>query len=395
MPAEHSTPASFFAPREVLRGSGASTGVGVLLERWGVRPGPVLVVRDAVVASLGLGAEMIDSLAANGYTPTMFDGIATEPTLEIARAVLQRARESGATVVIGIGGGSSMDMAKVAATYARETCTIEEIVADQSLTRGVLPLVLIPTTSGTGAETSRVSMLSVDGHKRILISPFFVPLAAVLDPDLIRSLPKSVTASSGLDALSHAFEAFISNNATPLTDGAARAAIRMLATSLPRAYETGSDLDARADTLTAAHLAGWSLNAGVVLGHSIAYTIADRTHLPHGITTGMTLPYALAYSLPRVGDRLQSIANDLPEQTSSSVDGLLNWLRDLEGQLGAPTSLRATGIAESEVSVMAADCIRDYPRPSNPVPLAQGRLEDLLGHFYEGDLAGAMNAMAN
>ena len=96
-----------------------------------------------------------------------------------------------------------------------------------------------------------------------------------------------------------------------------------------------------------------------------------------------------------MGDRLQSVANELREQTSSTVDGLLTWLRDLEERLGAPTSLRATGIDASQVSVMATDCIRDYPRPSNPVPLAQERLEDLLGHFYEGDLAGAMNAMAN
>lgn len=395
MRAEGIAPTSYFAPREVIRGPGSSASVADLFLRWGVAPGPVLVVRDTAVAALGLGGQMIERLLAAGFTPTLFDDITTEPTLEMARAVLERARACSAAAVIGLGGGSSMDMAKIAAAYAREPHSIEAIIEDSSLTSGVLPLALIPTTAGTGAEATRVSMLSVDGHKRIVLSHYFVPLAAVLDPDLIRSLPPTVTASSGLDALSHAFEALISTNATPLTDSAARSAIRILASALPRAYEAGEDEAARADTLTAAHLAGWSLNAGVVLGHSIAYTIADRTHLPHGITTGMTLPYALAYSRPVVNERLLGVARDLPDHTSSSVDGLLHWLRDLAGQLGAPTSLEEAGIAADQVAAMAAECVRDYPRPNNPRPLEQQRLEELLGWFHQGDLAGAIKAMSD
>lgn len=383
---------SYSAPREVISGAGSSASVGGLLRQWGVQPGPVLVVRDAQVAALGLGDLLVAGLAEAGYRPSTFDGITTEPTFEIASAVLEQARVTGATAVVGMGGGSSMDMAKLAAAYAREPHSIDAIIADATLTTGALPLVLVPTTAGTGAEATRVSMLSVDGRKRILVHRFFMPLAAVLDPDLIATLPPAATAASGLDALSHAVESYVSTNATPLTESAGRSAIRMLATALPRAYESGSDTGARSQTLTAAHLAGCSLNAGVVLGHSIAYTIAARSHLPHGITAGMALPFALAYSLPVVRGRLSEIAGEVPG--SPTAEGLLQWLLDLNRRLGVSTSLKEIGLAETELSSMAVECVRDFPRPNNPVPLQAERLERLLGFFYTGDLDGAVDAMA-
>ena len=389
----HPTTASFQAPREVLMGPGASADLAAALQRWGIPPGPVLLVRDAAVAAHGLGAAMVSQLSDAGFVPHFFDAITAEPELETARATLDAARACNATVVIGVGGGSSMDMAKVAATYGQDSCSVEDVLAGTASAARAVPLVLIPTTTGTGAETTRVSMVSVDGHKRILLSPHFVPLLAVLDSDLVRSLPPAVTASSGLDAMSHACEAFVSTNATPLTDAAARAAVAMLAVSLPKAYADGTDQQARATTLEAAHLAGRSLNAGVVLGHSIAYTIADRTHLPHGITTGMSLPFALAYSWPAVEARLSGLARSVGGEVPRTATGLLTWLAELAAELGAPTSLAAIGLDEGALAEMAAECIRDYPRPNNPVPLEQGRLETLLGCFHRGDVLEAVAAM--
>jgi alcohol dehydrogenase class IV len=397
MPMHRTSTASFQAPRQVLVGPGASAELAATLQGWGVPPGPVLLVRDAVVAEHGLGAGLVTGLEAAGFAPHFFDSITAEPDLATAGAALDAARACAAVVVVGIGGGSSMDVAKVASAYARQSCTVEDVVAGTTSPVDALPLVLVPTTAGTGAETTRVSMVSVDGHKRILLSPHFVPLLAVLDADLVASLPPAVTASSGLDAMSHACEAFVSTNATSLTDATARAAVAMLATALPRAFADGTDQEARAMTLEAAHLAGRSLNAGVVLGHSIAYTIADRTHLPHGITTGMSLPFALAYSWPRVEDRLAGLAaaldGEVPASATETATGLVTWLARLATDLGAPASLAAVGIGEDSLADMAAECIRDYPRPNNPVPLEQGRLETLLGCFHRGDVLEAVAAM--
>ncbi len=385
---------SYFVPREVVSGAGSSANLGSLFRRWGVAPGAVLVVRDTQVAALNLGEQMIAGLAEAGFEPTCYDGITSEPTLEMARAVLEQARAHSVVAVVGLGGGSCMDMAKLGAAFADGPHTIEAAVDNPALASGALPLALVPTTAGTGSEASRVSMVSVDGHKRILVSQYFMPLAAVLDPELIQSLPPSATASSGLDALAHAFEAFISTNATTLTDTAARSAIGLLAPALPRAYHDGGDRSARARTLTAAHLAGCSLNASVTLGHSIAYTIAARTRLPHGITAGMALPYSLAYALPAVHQRLAGVAADLAVGASTVVEDLLRWLLDLDRELGAATSLHEVGIGEDQLAEMAAECVHDYPRPNNPVPLEQRRLTELLSYFHQGDLDGAIKAMS-
>lgn len=395
MPPSVTTHPSFFAPREVLSGTGASGAVSTALARWGVQGGTVLVVRDAVVAEHGLAQALLDDLEAAGFHSVTFDGITAEPTLEVAEAALRAARESGAGVVVGMGGGSTMDVAKVAAAFAAHDCDVRAVAGGHAADQRCLPLVLVPTTAGTGAETSRVSMVSIDGHKQILISPFFVPLVAVLDADLIHSLPQPVTASGGLDAVAHALEAYISTNATALTDSAARSAVSLLATALPQAWANGDDLDARAATLEGAHLAGRSLNAGVVVGHSIAYTIADRVHLPHGITTGMALPYALAYSLPVVDERLTTLSASLAPLTGGTTDGLLSWLQGLSTSLGAPGSLAEAGLDRSDVAGMTEDVLTRYPRPNNPVPLEADRLNALMGHFHDGDLTTAVAAMTS
>lgn len=394
MAALHATTHSYLGPREVISGPGCSADLAETLAKWSVAHGAVLVVRDSVVATLGLGKECLAALDAAGYHPVMYDDVPREPTREMAETVLARAREHHVTAVVGIGGGSSMDIAKIAAAYARHDADIDTIIAGTPATSEVLPLALVPTTAGTGAEATSVSMLSVDDHKRIVISHRFVPLVAVLDSQLITSLPPAVTASGGLDAVSHAVEAFVSTGATPLTESASLTAVRLLAHALPQAYDHGDDVEARTGTLIGSHLAGWSLNARVVLGHSIAYTIATRTHLPHGVTTGMSLPYALAYSLPGVRGRLKDLARQIPELDPADPDGFIRWSGRLPARLGVATSLQEIGIDRAEVSDMAAEVVRDYPRPNNPVPLDIARLTTLLGHFHAGDLDTAIAAMA-
>lgn len=386
-------PQCYLGPREVVSGPGSSARLAESFAKWSIRRGRVLVVRDAIVAKLGLAAKAMEALAVAGYQPVTYDDVVNEPTREMAADVLARAREQAVTGVVGIGGGSSMDLAKIAAAFAPETVDIDAIIGGAQPGGDVLPLTLMPTTAGTGAEATSVSMLSAGGHKKIVISHRFVPLLAVLDPELIVSLPQSVTASGGLDAVSHAVEAFVSTSATPLTESASRSAVRLLADALPRAYDHGDDVAARTDTLIGSHLAGWSLNARVVLGHSIAYTIATRTHLPHGVTTGMSLAYALAYSLPSVEDRLAELAAQIPSVETPDAAGLIRWAGALPARVGVPVSLDAIGIPASEVPRMAEEIVRDYPRPNNPVPLETGRVTTLLEHFHVGDLDGAVNAM--
>lgn len=386
---------SYVGPREVVSGIGACSQIGASLRRSGAGDGTVWVVADKAVAELGLVQPVIDGLGAAGYRAELYSGVAREPTTAIAAEALGGARRCQATAVIGVGGGSGMDVAKVAAAFAASDASIDDVVAGRAAADRPLPLVLVPTTAGTGAEVTNVAMIEHEGHKRALRNQSFVPAAAVLDPNLLESLPQSVIAAAGLDAVSHALEAYVSLNATALTDAAARSALELLAEALPAAYESHAGSDATFATLLGAHLAGWSLNAGVVVGHSIAYTIAARAHLPHGITTGMSLPYALAYALPQATSRLDTFAESLPVSEVRDTQGLLFWLRDLAVSLGAPAGLEAAGLSKADIASMVDEVIHDYPRPNNPVPLETERLSRLLSHLSTGDLAGAIAAMSS
>lgn len=384
-------PRAFLSPREVRAGDGAAESVGELVARWTPPPGRVLLVCDHALPGLGLTRVVEDSLAAADYEVDRFAEVTAEPDVAVAAAAAEQVRRGDHVAVVGIGGGSSIDVAKVAAVLATNAGDVAGIVGADRIATPPLPLVLVPTTAGTGAEATRIAILSDAGEKRIVNSAHLVPVAAVLDPLLVAGLPPAITASTGLDALSHAVEALLATSASALTARMSLEALELLATALPQAFADGSDLAARRGTLYGAYLAGLSLNAGVVLGHSIAYTIANRVHLPHGITAAMALPYCLAYNAAATRPQLEAIAAKLP----GADHGVFAWLADLNDSLGVPASLRAAGIPAEEVPAMAAEREQSYPRPTNPVPLTGERLTELYGHLWAGDLDACVAALAS
>lgn len=386
------TPRDFLSPREVRIGDGAVRELGELLQGWGVAEGEVLVICDQALVDLGHVEAAMAALERVGHRVHVFAEVRAEPDSAMAAEVVRRVRERRHTAVVGMGGGSSMDLAKVAAALATSPGEVLDYVGIGKVTDEPLPLVLVPTTAGTGAEATRIAMISHEGEKRIINSPRLVPLAAILDPELIVSLPRPVTAATGLDALAHAVEGLLSTTATALTARMGRQAVQLLAQCLPRAYDDGSDAAARRGTLYGAYLAGLGLNAGVVLGHSIAYTIANRAHLPHGITAAMALPYCLAYNAPGAAAELEGIR---AHAGLEGADGLYAWLADLNRSLEVPPSLQAVGIAEAEHAAMARECRERYPRPSNPVEMTEDRLSALYRFLWKGDLEGGVAALAS
>ena len=290
---------------------------------------------------------------------------------------------------MGLGGGSAMDMAKLAAALATNAGEVGDFMGAVRFERAPLPLVLVPTTAGTGAEATRVSMLSVGGQKAIIVSPQLVPSAAVLDPNLTLSLPPSVTASTGIDALSHALEALMSTNSSPFTDAASLSAVSVIARWLPVAYREPSNLEARRAMLFAAYQAGLSLNAGVVLGHSVAYTVANRARLPHGVTCAVALPYCAAYNARAVKNQMERVAACLPQGARvESVNDVVRWLASLNKALGIPASLQEVGVERRDLPAMADECLSRYPRPNNPVPVEREGLLELYDHLFTGDIGG-------
>ncbi|MFQ5948147.1 MAG: iron-containing alcohol dehydrogenase family protein [Acidimicrobiia bacterium] len=379
----------FGGPLQVLVGDGSVRRVGELMARW-AQARTVLLVVDAQLLQLELVSPVIESLESAGFPVEVFGEVSREPDVSTAERVAELARARQITGVVGFGGGSSLDLAKIAAAAATNNLPVADFVGVSRLSEEPQPMVLIPTTAGTGSEATRVAMLSVDGKKRIMNDHRLVPQGAILDATLVVSLPPAPTAATGLDALSHAAEAFLSRDASPVTESMSREAVRLLSGGLRRAFRDGSDLQARRATLYGAHIAGRALSAGSVLGHSIAYTIANRAHLAHGVTCAMALPFCLAYGLSdgEVARRLDSLAGEVEEKAVRSGVDLLRWLEQLNRELEVPESLKAVGIEEGEVEPMAQECLTLYPRPNNPVPLESNSLTEMYLHLWRGDMGG-------
>lgn len=383
------TPQQFLTPHEVRCGDGAVAELGQMLQGWQVTTGAVLLVCDKVLHKLGHVTQVQQALADASFSVDVFDDVEGEPDSATARTLVEVVRRRDYVAVVGMGGGSSMDLAKVAAALATNTGDVQDIVGVDRVHRPSLPLALVPTTAGTGSEATRIAMISHAGKKQIINDANLVPRGAVLDPLLVAALPPAVTAATGLDAIAHAVEASLSLNASVLTSRAALEAVELLSTNVPKAYHDGSDLTARRGTLYGAYLAGLALNAGSVLGHSMGYTIAHRAKLPHGVTVGMALPYCLAYASAAATDRIEQIFARV-QGTATRYDDIYDWLTTLTTELGLPTSLREIGITASEADEMALECVRRYPRPNNPVPLDEERVTQLYRFFHSGDLAGCV-----
>jgi len=376
----------FVGPARVVAGPGASGSAAAELRAAGVRPadGPVLLVADAAVLNLGLADRLVAALREDGFVVDVRPPVGGEPTPETVEALAPDDREAPVAAVVGIGGGSALDAAKLAA-LARTNPDLD-LTAGLPATADVQPgppLLAVPTTAGTGAEATAVAMLWHGGGKRMFVHATLVPRLALLDPDLLTGLPPAVTAAGGLDAISHAVESLLSTFRTPLTEIAGRGALALLADAVPAAYANPGDVEARHRTLLGAYQAGLALNASVVLGHSLAYVVAAEANLPHGVTCAMALPYCLAHARSAREREIAEIAEIVTGE--ADPDALVRWLVARNAEMAIPPSLAAVGIDASRLGAMAQTTVDAYPRPNHPVPIDAEGVERLLVRFHAGE----------
>jgi alcohol dehydrogenase class IV len=394
MPAPYAlydVPRPFRTPSRVWYGAGASAHAAECARELGIDPGRTLFVTDAVVDRLGLARDAAAGFEAAGYALHRFSDIPGEPTAEVADRAAAAARDLLPTLVVGVGGGSVMDVAKLAAALVGNPGGVIEYTnfGDKRFGRPAVPTILVPTTAGTGAEASPNAVVTSGNRKAFANNyPQLLAAGAVLDPRLTASLPPNVTAHTGLDALSHCVEAMLSTNATALTDVPAARGIALIAGALRRAYAAGDDAQARAEMLLAAYLGGQALNAGMVLGHSIAYTIANRLHLSHGFSCALALPYAVAYNRDAASARLARIA----DAAGIPPDQAVRRIQAVSYDLGIPEALRTLGLERARLPEMVEECIDRYPRPNNPRPLEPGALRSLYEAMWDGRPADAWSA---
>lgn len=379
----HDRPRPFRAPSRVWYGVGARTRIGECVQELALSAGPALLVTDAVVERLGLAQEVSQGLLSAGFTLHRFSDVPGEPTVEVADRAALLAREVRPVLVVGVGGGSVMDVAKLAAALVHNPGSALDYthLVGRRFASPAVPTILVPTTAGTGAEASQNAVVTSGGRKAFANNhPQLLAAGVILDPELTHSLPASVTAHTGMDALSHCVEGLLSTHASGLTDAAAVEGIGLITRALPRAYRSGQDAEARASMLLGAYLGGLALNAGMVLGHSIAYTLANRLHLPHGLSCALALPYAMAYNREAASDRLAQIA------AAAGVGGerAISTVQSLCHDVSIPEALRTLGLEREQLPELVDECLELYPRPNNPRPLERDPLLSLYTAMWEG-----------
>ena len=328
----------------------------------------VLFVTDDGLRRLGVCDTALGSLIAAGTTATIFSEVESDPSLQTLLRAVDKGRSADVTGVVGFGGGSSLDVAKLAALLLGSSQDIEDAWGVGNAKGHRLPLVLVPTTAGTGSEVTPVSIITVgEDEKRGVSSPIILPDIAVLDPELTIGLPPAITAATGVDAMVHAIEAYTSKNANnnPISRTLAREALRLLGANIERAVFHGEDIEARSAMLLGSMLAGQAFaNSPVAAVHALAYPVGGTFHVPHGLSNALVLPHVLRFNAPEAAHLYAEIAADAfpgleaePSIQSKCV-AFIDALASLSSCLGMSTKLRDVGVGEQHLSQMAKDAMK-------------------------------------
>jgi alcohol dehydrogenase class IV len=364
----------FRAPTVISTGLGAAKEAGAYAKQHGKK---ALIVTDVNLEKIGLLAEVKTSLEVAGVDYVIYDKVVMEPIVEYVDDGLHVFREANADVVVAVGGGSPIDTGKAIAALSRNQGTISDFMGANKIAKPSAPLVAIPTTAGTGSEVTPFTIITntKTDVKMLISSPHLIPVVALVDPQMTLKMPKGITAATGLDALTHAIEAYVSLKAQPLTDTFALQAIRLISGNLRKAYSQPDDLEARSNVLIGALQAGLAFaNSSVALVHGMARPIGAYFHIAHGISNAILLPTVIEFSVLGNPRRYAEIAEAMGEQTKGlntnmAAKKTVEAVKRLNADLQIPT-LRGLKIDEAKfeavIGKMATDAIASGSPGNNP-----------------------------
>ncbi|KIL41635.1 alcohol dehydrogenase [Gordoniibacillus kamchatkensis] len=361
-------------------------------------PDSVLVVADPVLRRLGVLERLAAPLLETGVSVELFTDLEPEPSLELAERLVGHVRSTSCQLVIGVGGGSALDLAKLAAVIAGNEGGVADylnLTGTRRPARKGLPKILIPTTSGTGSEVTNISVVSLNNTKDVVAHDYLLADIAIVDPELTMTLPPRVTAATGMDALTHAIEAYLSVQASAMSDGLALQAIRLIGRSLLRAVRDGNDLAARSGMSEASLLAGSAFfMAGVGGVHALAYPLGGQFHLPHGEANAVLLPYVIHHIRRAAPERLDAIVDalggefDKRQHPAFEPDPGLTCARRLHAlvqTLQLPSRLTDFGIPDSALDALADDAVKQTRLLSrSPMPLARDNIRCIYEAAFRG-----------
>ena len=337
----------------------------------------VLIISDKGVARAGLIDRPKALLEAAGIAVSILDDTPPEPEVEQANAIVTAAKNSGCDMVVGIGGGSAMDVAKLTAVLLNNDVTLRELLDKAPIPRRGLPTLMIPTTAGTGSETTPNSIVLVpeDELKVGIVSPKLMPDCVILDPKMTLGLPPAITASTGMDALCHAIECYTSKKGNPFSEMIALKAISLITRSIRRAFNTGTDIDARHDMLLGAMYGGMCIaTSSTTAVHALAYPLGGKYRIAHGVSNAILLPFVMRFNAVGNEDKFRDVAVAMgldvdPADSKAATGKFIEAIFELNRDLQIPSDLKRWNITAADLETLvegAAKVTRlldNNPRP--------------------------------
>ncbi|WP_299591165.1 iron-containing alcohol dehydrogenase [uncultured Microbulbifer sp.] len=351
-----------------------------------------MLVTDPGLAALPMIQSVVENCLVAGVPLTVFSEIKGNPTGTNVSDGVAVFKAHGCDGVIAFGGGSALDAGKAIALMVGQTHPIWEFedVGDNYLkvnTRGMVPVIAVPTTAGTGSEVGRSSVIT-DEHaklKKIIFHPRMLPEIVLLDPELTLGLPAPITAATGMDALSHNLEAFCSNNFHPMAEGIALEAMRLINVYLPRAVADGNDLEARMQMLVASSMGATAFQRGLGAMHALAHPLGALYDKHHGLLNAILMPYVLSANQVAIEEPMSRLSRYLGLPTAGFT-GVLDWVLFLRRDFGIPNTLAEIGIGDEDADQIAQMAFADPSAPGNPRPLSVDDYREIFFSACRGDL---------
>jgi len=373
--------ANWSYPTAIRFGAGRISEIAEACAAAGIKK--PLLVTDHGLASMVITTKTLDLLEAAGLGSAMFSDVDPNPNEKNAEAGVKAYREGGHDGVVAFGGGSGLDLGKLVAFLAGQTRPLWDFedIGDwwtRADADAIAPIVAVPTTAGTGSEVGRASVItnSETAQKKIIFHPKFMPTVVICDPELTVGMPGFITAGTGLDAFAHCVEAFCSPHYHPMSQGIALEGMRLVKDYLPRAYADGTDLEARAQMMSAAMMGATAFQKGLGAIHALSHPIGAIYHTHHGTTNAVCMPAVLQFNKPAITDKIGQAAKYL--DIAGGFDGFCAFVDDMNASLGIPKGLTALGIENPDIARIVAGALIDPSTGGNPVEMTQENTTKLL-----------------
>ncbi|MCO8166491.1 L-threonine dehydrogenase [Pseudomonas sp. 21LCFQ02] len=375
---------TFFIPAVNLIGAGCINEAMDAIGKYGLLK--ALIVTDAGLAKAGVASRVAGLLVEQGIDSVIYDGARPNPTIANVEQGLALLQQHGCDFVISLGGGSPHDCGKGIALCASNGGHISDYEGVDRSARAQLPLVAINTTAGTASEMTRFCIITDQTRhvKMAIIDRNVTPILSVNDPQMMVGMPPALTAATGMDALTHAIEAYVSTAATPITDACALKAIGLIAGNLLRAVDQGDDLQARENMAYAQFLAGMAFNnASLGYVHAMAHQLGGYYDLPHGVCNAVLLPHVQRFNASVSAVRLTDVAHAMGESIrglspEAGAQAAIRAISELSASVGIPAGLSELGALAADIPILAANALKDACGLTNPRPADQQQIEDIF-----------------